>query len=140
WVRAVGRDGYGALSTEQRLQLPPNLGEIAPDHKVVFNSLMGGHPIAGPRGDNMYSAQVLWDQGMADTAVKYLERAKTSPKTVLVVIAGSGHVMYGQGINGRIERQKAGKGITLVMIPSDKPLTVSKGLGDFVYVSKPTKA
>lgn len=137
WVRAVGRDGYGALTTEQRLQLPPNLGEPSPDHKAVFNALMGGHPVAGPRGDNMYSAQVLWDQGMADTAVKYLERTKTSSKTVFVVIAGSGHVMYGQGINGRIERQKAGKGITVVMLQSDKASSVSKGLADFVYVSKP---
>ena len=137
WVRAVGRDGYGALTTEQRIQLPSNLGEAAPDHKAVFNALMGDHPMAGPRGDNMYSAQVLWDQGMADTATKVLERTPTNPKTVFVVIAGAGHVMYGQGINGRIERQKAGSGITLVMIQSPTPVTVSKGLGDFVFVSKP---
>jgi uncharacterized iron-regulated protein len=139
WVRVVGREGYAALTTEQRLQLPANLGEPAPDHKSVFNALMGGHPMAGPRGDNMYSAQVLWDQGMADTAVKYLERMPTSPKTVFVVIAGSGHVMYGQGINGRIEKQKAGKGVTLVMIQSPESTKVSKGLADFVYVTKPVK-
>lgn len=139
WVRVVGREGYGALSTEQKLQLPANLGEPAPEHKQVFNALMGGHPMAGPRGDNMYSAQVLWDQGMADTAVKYLERVPTSDKTVFVVIAGSGHVMYGQGINGRVERRKAGKGISLVMIQSAESTKVSKGLADFVYVTKPTK-
>ncbi len=140
WVRVVGREGYSALTTEQKLQLPANLGEPAPDHKAVFDALMGGHPMAGPRGDNMYSAQVLWDQGMADTAVKYLDRIPASPKTVFVVIAGSGHVMYGQGINGRIEKQKAGKGVTLVMIQSPEQTKVSKGLADFVYVTKPVKS
>ena len=140
WVRSVGRGGYAGLTTDIKLQLPDNLGELNPPHKEIFGALMGGHPMTGPQGDNMYSAQVLWDQGMADTAIKYLERAKTSPKTVFVVIAGSGHVMYGQGINYRIARRKAGTGITVVKMQSDEPTPVAKGLADFVYVTKPKPA
>lgn len=138
WVRSVGRGGYAALTTEQRLQLPADLGFRNDEHKGVFDALMGGHPMAGPQGENIYAAQVLWDQGMADTAVKYLERMPTSPKTVFVVIAGSGHVMYGQGINYRIARRGAGKGVTLVMVQGDGPVAVSKGIGDFVYATKET--
>lgn len=133
WVRAVGKGGYDALTTEQRLQLPADLGAPVPDHRRVFDSLMGGHPMQG----HLYDAQVLWDQGMADTAVKVLERRPTSAKTVFVVIAGSGHVMYGQGINARVAVRGAGKGITLVMLQSDTPATVSRGLADFAYVTAP---
>ena len=136
WVRAVGRGGYAALTTEQRLQLPADLGARNEAHRGVFDALMGGHPMAGPQGENVYSAQVLWDQGMADTAIKYLERVPTSPKTAFVVIAGAGHVMYGQGINSRIARRGAGKGVTLVMVRSDGPVAVSKGIGDFVYATQ----
>ena len=133
WVRAVGKGGYEALTTEQRLQLPPDLGAPVPDHRRVFDALMGGHPMGG----HVYDAQVLWDQGMADTAVKFLERRKTSERTVFVVIAGSGHVMYREGINARIAARRAGSGVTLVMLQSEGPATVSKGLGDFAYATAP---
>ena len=133
WVRAVGRGGYDALTTEQRLQLPADLGASVPDHRRVFDALMGGHPM----GPHVYDAQVLWDQGMADTAVKFLERRPTASRTVFVVIAGSGHVMYGQGINRRVETRKAGEGVTLVMLQSSTPVEVARGLGDFVFVSAP---
>lgn len=139
WVRTVGRGGFAALSTEQRLQLPPALGQPIPEHRQVFDSLMGGHPVAGQQGENMYAAQVLWDEGMADTALKFLDRMPTSSKTVFVVIAGSGHVMYGQGINARIEKRGGGKGITVVMTQSATSPTVSRGLADFVYVSTPSE-
>jgi hypothetical protein len=45
--------------------------------------------------------------------------------------------MYGRGINLRIQRRRGGDGLTLVMLQSDKPVEVSKGVGDFVFVSKP---
>ena len=52
------------------------------------------------------------------------------------MIAGSGHVMYRQGINRRVEARGAGKGVTLVMAQADGPTTVARGLGDFVVVTK----
>jgi uncharacterized iron-regulated protein len=136
WVRKVGRGGFDALPVSAKMQLPLELGVENPNHKVVFNSLMGGHDM-GPSAMNMYSAQVLWDEGMADTAIKYVQVRKPSANGVFVVIAGSGHIMYGQGINFRIARRKAGSGISLVMIQADKKTTISRGLGDFVFVSQP---
>ena len=91
--------------------------------------------MTGPTGEHIYSAQVLWDEGMADTALKYLGAHKPNSRTVFVVIAGSGHVMYGQGINYRIAKRKGGDGITVVMAESDEPMSVSNGLADFVMVS-----
>jgi uncharacterized iron-regulated protein len=131
WVRTVGKGGFDALKPEDRSQLPADMSLENADHKKVFDSLMGGHAMS----PNTYSAQVLWDEAMADTALKYLAEHKPSSRTVFVVVAGSGHVMYRQGINYRIARRKGGDGITVVMINSSEPVTVSNGLADFVLVS-----
>jgi len=137
WVRSVGRGGYAALTAEQKAQLPNAMSLDNKDHHAVFDSLMGGHPMTGTMGDNIYAAQVLWDEGMADTALKYLEAHKPDSRTVFVVIAGAGHVMYRQGINYRIDKRHGGDGITVVMTESKGPMPVSNGLADFVFVSEP---
>jgi hypothetical protein len=45
--------------------------------------------------------------------------------------------MYGQGINYRLANRKAGTGLNLVMIQSESPVDVAKGLGDYAFVSTP---
>lgn len=138
WVSAVGRGGPQGLPWYAKTQLPDlNLGNKT--HRQVFEAMLGGHPMGqgGPSMDNMYAAQVLWDEAMADTAIKYRAAVPPKPEDVFVVVAGSGHVMYGQGINYRLARRRAGDGITVVMVQSDGPVTVARGLADFVYVTKP---
>ena len=63
-----------------------------------------------------------------------MERYGT-PKTVFVVLAGSGHVMYNQGINFRIERRTKKPGLTMVMGQAGGDTFVARGLGDFVYLT-----
>lgn len=135
WVRQVGRTGLSALTTEQKLQLPNEIYLGNKAHKMVFEGLMGGHPMTGPRGDNIYAAQVLWDEGMADTAIKWMERFGDD-KTVFVVIAGAGHIMYNQGINYRIDRRTKKKGVTVVMSQAKEASQVARGIGDFVYITE----
>jgi len=135
WVHDVSKTGYAGLPTSARLQLPVDLYLGNKDHRKVFDALMGGHEMEGVTMDNLYAAQVLWDEGMADTALKYLERSPNDPSNIFVVIAGAGHVMYKEGINYRIARRHGGKGITMVMIESDGPVTVSRSIADYVFVS-----
>jgi len=137
WVRTTRRTGFESLPTSARLQLPVGLGLDNANHRNVFDSLMGGHEMGGPSMDKMYAAQVLWDEGMADTAVKYLQVHPAKPEEIFVVIAGSGHVMYGQGINYRIAKRGGGRGLTLVMTQSAEPIPVAKGIGDWVFVTRP---
>jgi uncharacterized iron-regulated protein len=135
WVHAVAKGGYDAIPMSAKLQLPADLFLGNREHRTVFDAMMGSHSTSGTTMDQMYAAQVLWDEGMADTAIKYIARTTVVPSTVFVVIAGSGHVMYEQGINYRITRRKGGAGTTLVMVQSSAPVEVSKGLGNFVYVT-----
>jgi uncharacterized iron-regulated protein len=138
WVRRVGRTGASGLTAEEQSQVPP-IDTTNAQHREVFNALMGGHPMTGPQGENIYSAQVLWDIGMADSALKYLDSRVNNSKTVFVVVAGSGHVMYRQAINYRIKQRTGEDGVTVVMTESNDPVTVSLGVGDFVYVSQADK-
>ena len=137
WVHTVATKGFDALPISARLQLPPELFMGNKEHREVFDALMGGHAVAGGGMDGMYAAQVLWDEAMAATALKYVATLPKDPKDVFVVVAGSGHVMYGQGINYRIARRHGGRGVTLVMMQSQEPVEVAKGLGDYVYVTRP---
>jgi uncharacterized iron-regulated protein len=140
WVRAVGRGGFAALTPEQKKELPAELFLGNTDHKQVFEGLMGGHPMTGPQGDNIYAAQVLWDEGMADTAIKVMAEKGASRNTMFVVVAGSGHVMYEQGINYRIKRRTGADGITVMKIDGTEPREVSRGIGHFIYMAKPGKS
>jgi len=133
WVRAVGRLGYAGLSPTERKDLPAELYLGNKQHRQVFDALMGGHTM--PNGnENVYAAQVLWDEGMADTALKALQGQV--PNTTTVIVAGAGHIMYGQGINYRITRRTGKRGVNVVMISSDKPVTCARGIADYVYVSE----
>ncbi len=136
WVRRVGRQGPAGLTDAEKAQVPA-IDVSIKGHRSVFDALMGGHPPTGPQGENIYAAQVLWDVGMADSALKYLAENPTTSKTVMVVVAGSGHVMYGQGINYRVWSRTGERGITLTMTESDRPIDVSRGLGDYVFTARP---
>lgn len=139
WVHAVATGGFAGLTPEAKGDLPADMDLGNKEHRQVWSSLMAGHSMTGPTLDNMYAAQVLWDESMSDTAIKYLDKAPKDSKTVFVVIAGSGHVMYKEGINWRVAKRHAGDGITVVMVQSDEPATVSRGLADFVYVTPEQK-
>lgn len=139
WVRQVGKEGVGALSEEQRKWVPdPYL--LSKEHREVFTALIGGHPLAGERGENMYAAQVSWDEGMATSALDFMEdNFKADKDAIMVIVVGSGHVMYGQGINYRITRKTKEKTVSVVCLDSAEPLEVAKGIADFLFVAPPPK-
>ncbi|HTQ08502.1 MAG TPA: ChaN family lipoprotein [Fimbriimonadaceae bacterium] len=139
WVHDVATQGFAGLPDEAKAQLPADMDLGNKDHRSIFEALMGGHPGGGPSMDNMYAAQVLWDESMSDTAIKYLAATPKDPKAVFVVVAGAGHLEYKQGINWRIAKRKAGDGVTVIMMQSDDPAPVSRGIGDFVYVTRTPK-
>lgn len=130
WVRAVSKNGPNGLSAEQQSQVPP-IDLTNSNHEMVFNALMGGHPMGNVNMKNIYASQVLWDTAMADSAVKYMAN-RNNKNLVMVICAGSGHGMYKQGINYRIKKQTGADTLTVICV-SGENMKVSKGLGDFVF-------
>jgi uncharacterized iron-regulated protein len=132
WVRTASREGFEKLPPEALAELPEfYLGNA--DHRKIFDALVGGH--AGGSVDGMYRGQVLWDEAMADSAIKWLAANPSSMTTVFVVVAGNGHLMYGQGINYRVKRRLGQGGVTLYtseFAEGQQEKRVSAGLGDFI--------
>lgn len=141
WVRAVGKGGLKGLTADQQSQIP-TVRTDNNGHRTVFNAMMGGHPMQGTAGENMYAAQCLWDEGMADTAIKYVTNRYGSPSnmppnSVFVIVAGMGHGLYKQGINWRIWKRTGMDTLTLINIEGEGKTPISRGIGDYAYVAPP---
>jgi uncharacterized iron-regulated protein len=102
-TRKIGRAGLGALDSTEQKQLPElDLGND--EHRGYFTRAMANHPMpeGGPRLDDMYAVQVVWDETMADTGARWLQSA--GPSSRLVVLAGAGHC-HRSAVPGRIARR-----------------------------------
>ncbi|MDI9635669.1 ChaN family lipoprotein [Kamptonema cortianum] len=134
WVRQATRTGYASFDDFQKRWVPElYLGNK--EHRMVFDALMGGHPMPEAQAQNIYSGQVTWDTGMAQSALDAMSD-KQSDKWIMVILAGSGHVMYGQGINYRLKRMANADSLSLICIQGADSGRVSKGIGDYLYVGK----
>ncbi len=54
-----------------------------------------------PSAANFYSARILWDEGMADSAARFL---RAHPGTLLVALQGAAHVKFRLGSVARLQR------------------------------------
>jgi uncharacterized iron-regulated protein len=128
-TKAVVRRGIEGLSPDEARQLPELVLDDR-QHRAWFDATMeemgGGHghstsapaepatapdpPPAGvaasaqpkmPSMDRIYTAQVVWDESMADGAATW---AKAQPAGELVLLAGNGHC-HDTAIVGRIKRR-----------------------------------
>ena len=61
--------------------------------------------------DRFYTVQLLWDEGMAQRAARYLE---ANPHARMVILAGCGHLAYGSGIPNRLRRRTGIEGAILL--------------------------
>lgn len=101
---AVSRTGIAGLSPEQRGQLPEiDRSDIA--YRQRLEQIFSHHPQTPNRDPNRFlEVQLLWDEGMAERAARFL---REHPEHVLVVLAGNGHVAYRGGIPDRLRRRLA---------------------------------
>jgi uncharacterized iron-regulated protein len=106
-TRTIAKQGISDLPPRLRRQLPDDLNLSDPEHRAAFDKLMAGHPHgaggANFEPDNLYAAQVVWDETMADNATRWV--AANAPSRQLVILAGSAHCRH-PAIPARIERRQ----------------------------------
>jgi len=102
-TRKISRSGLDSLDAAERAHVP-ELELHDPKHRAYFDEAMSGHPMPanGPKVENMYAVQVVWDETMADTAASWLTSA--GPDSRLLIIAGSGHC-HRSAIPARLARR-----------------------------------
>jgi uncharacterized iron-regulated protein len=99
----VGEAGIDGLTEAERRQLPSEIDRSDSAYEARLHKIYRRHPAVNGHGfGNFLDVQLAWDEGMAEQAARYL---REHPDTLLVVLAGSGHLAYGGGIPRRLERR-----------------------------------
>ncbi|MBM9536957.1 ChaN family lipoprotein [Desulfobulbus alkaliphilus] len=103
----VFTDGSTAnLTYEQRAQIPRERDLDIEGYRQRLAAVYQGHPTAENAGfSGFLQAQALWDEAMAESVARTLERY---PGHQMVVLAGNGHVGKDSGIPPRVERRVPG--------------------------------
>jgi uncharacterized iron-regulated protein len=126
-TKQVGRDGLDSLTSEQETQIPDNIDRTNHAYEARLRTVFEHHPKGqDARFDNFLDVQLLWDEGMAERAARYL---RENPQRRLVVLAGIGHLEYGSGIPDRVKRRIDVD--TAVVLNGDARL-VEAGIADFL--------
>lgn len=98
-VTAVREKGFENLDPEERAHIPDRIDSENAEHMRLFKAFLGNgfHSGLDEEGwKGMLAAQCTWDASMAYNATRALEGE--GPASVMVVLAGLGHVAYGLGI------------------------------------------
>lgn len=132
-TRKVHRAGMGGLSAAERAQLPKDMDRSDERYIERLREVYKMHPGSGTTEDfqRFYDAQLLWDEGMAARAAKYL---RAHPGTHMVVLTGTGHVIYGTGIPQRLQRRLPVSASIVLMGLGDVP---SPEMGDYWLLPEP---
>lgn len=146
-VAAVRKKGFKDLTPEEAARIPSKIDTDSAEGKKLFAANFGPedsmHGSMTPEQlEGMFRAQCTWDATMAFNAVQAL-KADPDPKAIMVVLIGSGHVVYGLGAERQARTWFDGKTATLVPVPvqdeKGKPVTARASIGDFVWgVPRPT--
>ncbi|MGB9907788.1 MAG: ChaN family lipoprotein [Candidatus Saccharicenans sp.] len=137
-ISKIRRQGYEALTEEEKRIVPP-LDLSHQEHRLLLRTIFEAEEIPPQmKGTNLedmweglYRAQVAWDETMGTMAVKVAEASGRR----LVVLAGSGHMLYGLGLNLRAWNKSHQPQATIIglQVPENSRLKVSRGLADYVY-------
>lgn len=130
-IKKVSAEGLDSLSGAERDELPVSIDMTDDDYRRRLEEIFQQHKNRESRSfDNFYQAQILWDETMAESIHEYLSR---NPGYQMVVLAGSGHLMYGSGIPKRVYRRNQ-KDFAIIL-PGEEP--VDRDVADYLVFSEP---
>lgn len=139
-TRKVATKGLESLTAEEKKHIPP-VSEIRTDnaeYRQMLLEIYQQHQKAAQGNSTAFQrflqAQVLWDETMAEKIAQF---AKANPDYQVVVLAGQGHIVYGYGIPGRVERRlgvgKVKMRSVLFNFPTDSPSSADKPIADYIW-------
>ncbi len=122
-IAAVREKPTAELAEDVQRQVP-EMDLEDPYQKAMTKAILGYHGQHGAiPADGFHRVQTLWDEGMAESIVRYLSDPAHGEHR-LMVIAGGNHVRYGFGIPRRVFRRLPTSyvlvGSTEIVVPEDK--------------------
>lgn len=139
-TRKVARNGLESLTAAERRYIPP-LSEIRTDNaeyrqmiqKSYEQHHQGGHGNSSSF-ERFFTAQVLWDETMAEAIAQSI---KANPDDQVVVLAGQTHIVYGYGIPSRVARRLNNNQLVqrsvLFGVPQKGQSTAQKMIADYFW-------
>lgn len=114
----IARYGMEVLIPEEIELLPPNFEIGNTFYRERFLQVFsqhnhGGMALSESMIENYFTAQSVWDDTMAWIAVNYIVE---NPTSVLVIIVGDFHIVYGGGLPARIRNRGYSNLITISQI------------------------
>jgi uncharacterized iron-regulated protein len=91
-TRQVSRQGFNSLSEEQKGKLADVSCRVDKDYMDYIKKAFGGHGHGELNFTYFCEAQLVWDSAMAINTLEYL---KKNPDTIVILLAGTGHVRKG---------------------------------------------
>ena len=110
-TRKASKQGLESLTTAELQYIPPiaEIDRTNIEYRGMISASYQQHAgivsIASRSFDRFYTAQLLWDETMAERVANF---AKQNPDRQTIVLAGSSHIIYGYGIPDRVQRRLAG--------------------------------
>jgi uncharacterized iron-regulated protein len=138
-TRKVARQGLESLTWPERRFIPP-LGAIAlgpPAYRqrllTIYESFHTGKTNS-QSFDRFFQAQVLWDETMAE---RIADTAKRYPDALIIVLAGQGHIVYGEGIPDRVLRRSPHLQQARILLNPEATLTTEPpaNIADYFWIS-----
>ena len=129
-TRKVSAQGLNSLSETERKQIPADIDRSDKTYRERLKTIFKQHYAHSENAvfENFYDVQLLWDEGMAETAAEYLSK---HPTKKMIILAGMGHIEYGAGIPKRLERRIKDKVATVVPVDD----AADAGVAEYVFKS-----
>lgn len=138
-IRKIRMKGWDKLSEDEK-KVVPNPDVSHEEHRTLIRTIFEAtklpHQMKGGGLDmvfeGLYRAQSAWDEVMSFNALQSRERGGRK----MVVLVGSGHLLYNLGINRRAyEKSRLSfKTVLCVEIPEGKKsIKVARSLADYVW-------
>ena len=128
----VFKGGMKALSPQELAQTPAEIKPANANYMQRLKSIFDSHPPAASF-DYFVDGVLLWDEGMADTTVRYLNNHQQSR---VVVLAGLVHVLYGDGIPERVNL-RLGDNQSIITV-NGKDFGQFANIADYVLTTEPS--
>jgi uncharacterized iron-regulated protein len=136
-TRKAAKQGLESL-TQAELQYIPPVAEIDRSNAKYKQMILGNYQqhmgiasISSKSFDRFYTAQLLWDETMAERTANFV---KQNPDYQTIVLAGSSHIIYGYGIPDRVMRRSVKSKFSqkTVLLSSDGDLSQPQ-IADFIW-------
>ena len=127
---ALSTSGFDDLPAELKEQLPESYDWSDKAYEKRLRSVFEEHSDYPGEFDDFLRGQLTWDESMAESAARYLDN---NPESRMLLLAGSGHIMFGSGIPNRIKRRIDVEQVSILV--SEDQLPVSENIADFMVFS-----